>query len=307
MTPSTLRLTPSFPEQPLSICEQTRQWIRSVINLSDEAMEKLDREKITDLITRTFPEPASQEVLQLTCDWTTLFCCLDDYLENFTDINELKAYLKELFDVYNGSKDASRTPFTLGMADIGRRIKELAPHLAAEFTARLTALFDAFATEANYRIIKNYPKLEPYFNNRKITVGVQTGFILGLGIQNINLPLDTLEHPLIKAIEEKACLIIGLENDLNTVQKELRKDEVNNGVIIHMKRGCTLDDAISRIYQLIRGYAAELQVFEAVLLNLEFSSDIKGKVKAYIDIINAYVESHRNWAANTNRYKTVSR
>lgn len=303
MTLSALRLTPSPPEQPLSICERTRQWIRSVINLSEKAMKKLDREKITDLITGTFPEPASQEVLQLTCDWTTLFCCLDDYLETLTDVNTLKTYLNHLFKIYEGREDSNdKIPFALGMVDIGKRVRTQAPRLAPEFSARLRALFGAFAIEATYRINKTRPRLEDYFANRKVTIGVQTGFILGLGIQNIDLPLELLSHPLIQAIEEKACLIIGLENDLRTAEREMKKGEMNNGVIIYMKRGLPLENATSIIHQKTKKLLLEIEVCEAALPHLGLSPEAECQAKAYINIINAYVESHRTWAANTGRY-----
>ena len=307
MTLSALRLTPSPPEQPLSICEQTRQWIRSVINLSDEAMKKLDREKITDLITGTFPEPGSQEVLQLTCDWTTLFCCLDDYLENFTDINELKAYLKELFDVYNGSKDASSiTPFTIGMANIGRRIKELAPHLAAEFTARLTALFSAFMSEARYRITGSTPELEEYLAIREVTVGLRTGFILGLAIQNIDLPLEILEDDTIKAIERSTCIIVGLENDICTAEKELRNGEVNNAVIIFMQTRLSFEDAVAKVNGLRNENIAELErLIEEFSHNPHYEPEVQSKVMNYVEMVTAYIQSHNTWSERTGRYIMV--
>lgn len=306
MTPSALRLTPSPPEQPPSICEQTRQWIKSVINLTRESIEKLNKAKITDLITGTFPEPVSTEILQLTCDWTTIFFCLDDFLETLTSTAEVKTCLEELISIYKEGCTSSNNPFASGMASIGERLRKLAPHLAPEFSARLQALFNAFVIEANYRTTKTCPKINKYLDNRRFTIGVQTGFILGLGIQNIDLPLELLNHPIIKDIEEQACLIIGLENDLGTAQRELEKYEVNNGVIILMNQGATFDKAVNRINQNIRSIDEKLQVAEAFLSNLGFSSEVKIKVAAYINIIKAYIAAHRTWAVNTGRYNVNS-
>jgi hypothetical protein len=70
---------------------------------------------------------------------------------------------------------------------------------------------------------------------REVSVGLYFGFRLGELTDGIDLPLDRPRAPdVIRNLESKAAYIVGLANDIYTVEKEMAKGEVNNMVLVLM-------------------------------------------------------------------------
>lgn len=288
--------------------EQTIQWARAMgIVRTDKHSDTLRASLIGHLVARVFPATTDMTALQLAVDWTTLFCCLDDRLEQIRGAVLSAAYLRGLLLVFrDGQEPKLLDPFAHGFRDLRERMLELrVPNWIPRFSACIERLFDAFIDEAKYRNLDLVPEFASHRKIRQITVGLYTGFLLGELTDGIVLPADVLAHKTVRALESAASNIVGLANDIYTVDKERAKGEVNNTVLVLMHQdGLSFEEAIERTVEL---HDAETREFSRLLGELPSFDDpeIDQQLRRYVDVLIAFVSGHDDWAAHTSRYTAV--
>lgn len=287
--------------------QETIAWAQAMGMVRDEKhVAALRASRIGYFVARVFPATADLKKLQIAVDWTTLFCCLDDHLENIHGAVLSAAYLRSLLRVFRDAALPVLTdPYSQGFRDLRERMLALrVRNWIPRFSACVERLFDAFIDEAKYRTLNTVPGFSSYSRIREITVGLYTGFLLGELTDGIVLPPDVLAHETVRALERAASKIVGLSNDIHTVDKELARGEVNNIVLVLMHEdGLTLDDALSRAVQL---HNAEMREFSRLAGSLpSFDPETDYQLRRYVDVLIAFISGHRDWATETGRYRAV--
>lgn len=285
------------------IHEMTVQWAQAMGLVRTPAnVEALRDSQIGHLLARIFPATADMVALQVAVDWTTLFCCLDDFLEQL-DAAFVASYLRGLLRVFrDGAHPELVDPFAQGFGDLRERMLELrVPNWIPRFSACVERLFDAFIEEARYRTDGVVPGFAHHSKIRQITVGLYTGFLLGELTEHIFLPPEVIEHESVQALERSASTIVGLANDIYTVEKELAKGEVNNTVLVLMHEdGLSFAEALDRTIQL---HNIEMREFSRLVADLpSFDEDTDHQLRRYVEVLIAFIAGHDDWACHTGRY-----
>ncbi|MBZ5714801.1 terpene synthase family protein [Nannocystis pusilla] len=286
------------------IHEMTVKWAQAMGLARNPAhIEALRDSQVGHLLARIFPATADMIALQVAVDWTTLFCCLDDRLEQIHGAALVAAYLRSLLGVFrDGAHPQLIDPFSQGFSDLRERMLDLrVPNWIPRFSACVERLFDAFVDEARYRAAGVVPAFASHSKIRQITVGLHTGFLLSELTEHIFLPPDVLEHESVRALERSASTIVGLANDIYTVEKEMAKGEVNNTVLVLMHEdGLSFADALDRTVQL---HNIEMREFSRLVTDLpSFDEDTDHQLRRYVEVLIAFISGHDDWARTTGRY-----
>ncbi|WP_177325838.1 terpene synthase family protein [Nannocystis exedens] len=287
------------------IHENTVEWAQAMgFARSQKHIDALRDSRVGHLLARIFPATADMVALQVAVDWTTLFCCLDDRLEQIHGAVLVAAYLRTLLGVFrDGAHPQLIDPFAQAFGDLRERMLELrVPNWIPRFSSCVERLFQAFVDEAKYRAAGVVPAFASHSRIRQITVGLYTGFLLGELTEHIFLPPDVLEHESVRALERSASTIVGLANDIYTVEKERAKGEVNNTVLVLMHEdGLSFDDALARTVQL---HNIEMREFERLVADLpSFDEDIDDQLRRYVQVLIHFISGHADWARSTGRYQ----
>ena len=269
----------------------------------DKHVQALHKAKVGWLVARAFPIADQMDALQIAADWITLFCLIDNHIESIRGPALSHVYLKGLLNVFcDGAAPLIVDPFAQAFRDLRERMIAVdVPLWITRFGEQLRRLFGTFVDEAKWRQLDAVPDVLRYRKMREVSSGLYFGFRLGELTDNINLPQVAREHPVVRSLESKAALIVGLANDIYTVEREFARGEVNNMIVVLMhEEGLTIEDAMTRTVEL---HDAETREFIALALQLpSFSVEIDGDLQRYVEVLSSMISGHRSWALETARY-----
>lgn len=283
---------------------QSVAWARAMgLARGDLHVQALHRAKVGWLVGRAFPVADDLPALQIAADWTTLFCLIDNHIENIRGPALSHVYLRGLLDVFrDGAAPLIADPFAQAFRDLRERMLEVGvPNWIERFGEQLERLFRAFVDEAKYRVLEAVPEMVKYRKMREVSVGLYFGFRLGELTDGIRLPTAVREHPTVRSLESKAAAVVGLANDIYTVEKEMAKGEVNNMVMVLMhEENLGFEGAMRRAVEL---HDEETREFAALAGQLpSFSPEIDADLRRYIEVLTSMISGHNRWADETDRY-----
>lgn len=269
----------------------------------DKHVQALHNAKVGWLVARAFPIADQMDALQIAADWITLFCLIDNHIESIRGPALSHVYLKGLLNVFrDGAAPLIVDPFAQAFRDLRERMIAVdVPLWITRFGEQLQRLFGTFVDEAKWRQLDAVPDVLRYRKMREVSSGLYFGFRLGELTDNINLPQIAREHPVVRSLESKAALIVGLANDIYTVEREFARGEVNNMIMVLMhEESLTIEEAVIRTVEL---HDAETREFIALALQLpSFSIQIDGDLQRYVEVLSSMISGHRSWALETARY-----
>ncbi|MBA3545087.1 MAG: hypothetical protein H0T76_01245 [Nannocystis sp.] len=283
---------------------QSVAWARAMgLARDDQHVQALHRSRVGWLVGRAFPVADRLPALQIAADWTTLFCLIDNHIENIRGPALSHVYLRGLLGVFrDGAAPLIVDPFAQAFRDLRERMLEVdVPTWIERFGEQLERLFRAFVDEAKYRVLAAVPELVKYKKMREVSVGLYFGFRLGELTDGINLPTSVREHATVRDLESKASYIVGLANDIYTVEKEMAKGEVNNMVLVLMhEENLGFEDAMRRAVEL---HDAETREFAEIAASLpSFTLELDLQLHRYVEVLTSLVCGHNSWADETDRY-----
>jgi hypothetical protein len=281
-------------------------WARAMgLARSEQHVEALHRARVGWLVGRAFPVADHLAALQVASDWTTLFCLIDNHIENIRGPALSHVYLSGLLKVFrDGAPPLIADPFANAFRDLRERMIEVGvPAWIERFGEQLERLFKTFVDEAKYRVLEAVPDLKRYRKMREVSVGLYFGFRLGELTDGIALPQVAREHPIIRNLESRASYIVGLANDIYTVEKEMARGEVNNMVLVLMhEEGIDFAAALDRAAKLHDLETREFMQQVAALPS--FSPEVDVQVRRYAEVLTSMISGHGTWARETGRYDT---
>lgn len=296
---------PAVHPEAAQVHAESVAWARAMGLAPDEKQVKaLHRAKVGWLVGRAFPIADHMVALQIAADWTTLFCLIDNHIESIRGPALSHVYLKGLLNVFReGAAPLIVDPFSQAFRDLRERMLLVkVPAWIERFGEQLERLFRTFVDEAKYRQLEAVPELIKYRKMREVSVGLYFGFRLGELTDGITLPINVREHPVVRSLESKASYIVGLANDIYTIEKEMAKGEVNNMVLVLMhEENLNFEQALARAVEL---HDAETHEYSALTLRLpSFSKEIDDDLRRYVDVLSSMISGHRSWATETTRYR----
>jgi 5-epi-alpha-selinene synthase len=300
--PFRLRLNPHVR----SVQRQTVAWARSFSLLKSESQYcHLAASQIGWLVARAFPS-SGQEGLQIAADWATLFCLLDDRVEDPRCApDDLAASLSRLLQSFKNN-ETEDDPAAHALLDLrARALSHASPGWVARFAEKLEELFTAHVCEARNRAQGITPDFEEYCAHRRITSGLYAQLELVEISDGIRLPDEVRQLRIFHELTIAASNCIGWENDLFTWEKETETGEVHNLLTVLMQANAlSLAQAAEQAREL---HDAEVRRFLELETQLPFCGAADADVRRYVEILRCCLRGHIEWSRETARYETTAK
>ncbi|WP_437724096.1 terpene synthase family protein [Sorangium sp. So ce861] len=286
---------------------RTLQWVRRLRLAPDErALWRIKAASVAHLAGWVFPS-ANVQVLQVASDFTAVLFLLDDAYDEgslsadpqgVARLNE--KYLGELFGYVQPDMD---DPLTRGLLDIRDRIREGNPHFFLNrWLSHFQYYYEANLWEANNRRRGRVPRLEEYVMMRRYSGAVYPYCDLIELLLDQPLPLELVQHPLLRSVREICNDILCWTNDYFSLEKELRSGEVHNLIVVlRDSDGVTLEEATARLRRMHDQRVADYQDVKDKVLSLWPTDGIR----QYLDATDAMIAGHQRWAIAALRYAEV--
>jgi 5-epi-alpha-selinene synthase len=262
------------------------------------ALEKLERASFAELEAAVFPH-ATQEMLTLATLWVTLFCALDDFVEESNlGVLGLSAYLSRSLAGFRGEGNVGPDPILRAFDDFGRRLRVLVGAEAAdEFEHELEELYGAFVWEEINRQKAASPDFAGYRLMRVSTVGLRPHFVLARAWGPGG---DSKDEPVLEKLERAACLAVGWANDIFTYEKEISAGEVHNIIPVLMRtERLPLREALQRARAL---HDSEVCGFLRLQARLGVAADAADATGYRVAHLRRWIGGHLQWARENGRY-----
>jgi 5-epi-alpha-selinene synthase len=305
-----------FPSAINQHCEAAEphsiEWLRSFNLVKNESAYKILRvTKFGVLVARAYPT-VSLEALKILSDYTFWLAIADDEFEKVGISKQpelLEPVHTQLVDILKG-RGASLTdtdsPLVLAFRDIWQRLYQLpngTSQLMLHFAKNMEDYFQGVRWEAMNNAQGIMADLATYIEMRTFSIATYTCFSLIQITDGIALPLEVIEHPVLKLLELAANTISIYANDIISVAKEMREGNLHNLVLLlQHSYQISLQEAINRATEL---HDAEVRNFIELAAQLpSFGAEIDADLQRYILNLRFWVGGLLDWYQVTERYRS---
>lgn len=264
-------------------------------------LTKLEKACIGELAACTFPE-APIDLLTLAAVWTTLFCAIDDHVEDsHLGVLGLSGYLSRVLAAYRGGLKGTDDATLRGFESFGRMLRKLTgPAVADQFGYELEGLFTAYVWEEINRQNEATLQYSAYRTMRLTTIGLRPQFLISRAASPWGAPSRRLA-PVLLELESMTCRAVGWANDIFTYEKELVAGEAHNLVAVLMRtEGLPVREALTRARSL---HDEEVCQFLRLQARLRASEQINDATEYHLSHLRDWMRGHLHWALRNGRYR----
>ncbi|MBV9449315.1 MAG: hypothetical protein JO345_25805 [Streptosporangiaceae bacterium] len=193
------------------------------------------------------------------------------------------------------------SPLALALADLRQRLTGLAGPVQIDRWVRAMKEYLSYQVwEAAFRSTGRVPTFDQYAVAR-IRSGSMEVCTMTLDIAaGYEVSAVELNRPMIRALSEMACALVGWDNDVASYFKEHERGDTRINLL----------DSIAHQYAIDPAQALPLAIaFRDVVLArfLQLSAEVTGLVafhtRRYLDGLAAWIRGNLDWSANTARYR----
>jgi len=302
-----------FPSAVNQHCEaawqHTLKWLHLFNFVTDESVYKtLEGAKYYKLAARICPN-ISLEALKIFSDSMLLFFILDEQSEDAGTNGQpeiLEPQHERLVDILTQAELSKfQTPTELAMRDLGRRLLQLHDTplpLMLRFAKSVKEYFEGLRWEALNHSHGITPDVETYIKMRPFTNGAYLCFDLLQIMDQIALPPEVIEYPMVKRLELAANNAISRANDVLSLEKDINKGHTHNLVLVlQHSHQLSRQEAVAHVTEL---HDAEVQIFIELSAQLpSFGGEIDANLQRYLSSLRACVRGLLDWHQDSDRYQ----
>jgi 5-epi-alpha-selinene synthase len=297
---------PAVNEHAAAAQRSSIEWAKEHGLVGDDAsVARLDRARIGQLEAFVFPG-APAELLNFAAQWTTLFCAIDDFVED-SRLGPLKlsTYLSNVLAGFRGERSSKPDTIARAFEDLRSRLTQLQDRpLLERFALELEALFSGYVWEELNRRHALLPQYDSYRTMRAVTIGLRPQFLLAELLLPEADALRVRQHPVVQELELLTCHAVGWANDVFTYEKEIEAGEAHNLVVVLMdSEALPVYEAVSRARAL---HDREVRSFLAAHATLRALERDNPSLDAHVSHLQHWMRGHLEWAARTGRYRPPS-
>lgn len=250
---------------------------------------------------------ASDRLLQFIAKWYCWGFLEDDTRDESAlrrQPRQMAEYQQSFLQVLNDDDAEHRTPLSRAFADLQDRWGRLG---TAEWRARFKRhhlrYFAAHRWEARNQVQGYVPTRNEYVTNTRVAAGIPLVFDLAALAGDVVRSRSLYRSPIYQELLETAGNVICWTNDVYSLHRELRNDEVNNLiVVIHEEQNCSLQEAIVTVSDLIAG---ESSAFEKLRRQVsEEFADVEG-LQSHLAQVAQAIGGHLAYSEQTARYEVL--
>lgn len=287
------------------------------------AQDKLLSASQTDIVfvNITFPNLRNRETILAMSAWFSFLFTVDDVVEEMDEVTARRALLNSIDLLMEDFKPHQagvrhRTSLTDTPSSRVNHVtrtfcKHLQSLLSEETYRRVTqsicSVLSGMVTETQYRAKDSMPpSIEEYMKVRARTIGTIPFMVL---LESEVLPVDHIKSSALRALEKEINMIIGLQNDVLGLEKDLREGCTMNFVVVASGFQSTQPMTIemqrsveTAVAKLVGVHNEKLQLSNRLRKALRNKEDDLGEsdVAESLYLLSA---SHFYWASAARRYR----
>jgi hypothetical protein len=277
----------------------TMDWIKRFRIIPEgELLKKISASRFGIFIGKCHPQGVIEKVIAVAQYATWLFI-YDDMIEKKTE-EEIETFHARTLQVLKGDKVTEKDHRLMkGLHEIAECIDRIAPSkIWKERFYNENASYCRYSKkEAENRRQKRVPTLAEYLIERPEFSGTKIMFALIELVENITIPEETFNSPLMQKILLLAANAVNWENDFLSAQKEYLNDDVHNLIFVLQKEyNCSIEEAFARGRTLFD--ENQKQLLECI----KEASALGEDVQRYVAGIMDWLSGHHYWAKASPRY-----
>lgn len=292
-----------------AVHESTVEWLHGFQVFKDEAAyKKFYATRIGRLAARFHPD-ASLGTLQLVSKWYAWMFFRDDQRDE-SDLGEqpelLAASNARFIEILEGSKpEDGEDTLAHALWDLRTQVwdETLLGAWMDRFVDSVREHFDSTVWEATNRSRGVIPDIDSYIRMRPITGGlnVDTQFIEVA--EHARLPATVRVNPILQTLTRTSNNSVCWANDIFSLEKEARSDEVHNLVLIMEHEGNLTRQAA--IAQAVEMHDAEVSAFVEAIPQLRASvgEQPNENLERFVDVLMTRMRGFLDWANESGRYE----
>lgn len=282
------------------IQKSTIKWGKEFGFLHWGNLSKYEKQSIAYLASRAQPYDSFRDV-RLTSDYLLLFCILDDYSDNSKDENEFEEYSNKIISIFNGDTNYIEDPFLSGWEDWWKRIKVgTTVEWQNQIIKSIKSCLESITWEIKNQKNGYIPKVESYIEKRQNSGSVFVCFDLierGGGV----FISSKYSMGLLKELIVSANKIANWTNDILSLDKEIKDDEVHNLVIsIQKQNGNTIEESLKQTKKIME---LEIDNFYRIKDKIfRFNKPFDSNIIKFISRLETAIRGHYEWSIRTKRF-----
>ncbi|GAW09031.1 terpenoid synthase [Lentinula edodes] len=182
-----------------------------------------------------------------------------------------------------------------------RLVSTASPGVQQRFMETLDFFFQSVTEQANDRQEGAIPDLESYIALRRDTSGCKTSFVLIEYSNNLDIPDEVMEHPLIRSLGEAANDLVTWSNDIFSYNVEQSKGDTHNMIPVIMNHhSLDLQPAVDLVGQLCQQSIDRFMNDRAQLPS--WGPEIDRQVQIYVTGLEDWMVGSLHWSFESERY-----
>jgi 5-epi-alpha-selinene synthase len=254
----------------------------------------------------TYPH-APLEILEIISEFMILMFLFDDECEKAA-ISKRSEWLApthaRFVDILKGAElTDSDTLFARALADIRPRLLQYATsEWMLRFTGCVEDYFKGVLWEATNYSQEITLDVATYIQLGHLASGADFCFVFLYLTEQLALPFEVMEHPIVKRLYLAACHIAGWANDIFSAEKEIREGwDHNLVVILQNEHQLSLQEAIERAASL---HDVEVRTFIELSAQLpSFGAEIDAELQRYLSALRFLMRGSLDWQQESLRYR----
>ncbi|KII87637.1 hypothetical protein PLICRDRAFT_112279 [Plicaturopsis crispa FD-325 SS-3] len=279
----------------------SKEWLFRGDNLSEKKRKAFHGLKAGFLTSMCYPD-ADYNQLRVCCDFMNYLF----HLDNLSDDMDTRSTKTTADAVMNALYHPTQSYSSARVAKMTRHywkrlIQTAAPGAQQRFIETFDFFFQAVAQQALDRDTGAIPDLASYIAQRRDTSGCKPCWALIEYANNLDIPDDVMDHPLIRSLGEAANDLVTWSNDIFSYNVEQSKGDTHNMIVVVMnEQGIDLQAAVDFVGVLCKD---SIDRFNRDRSNLpSWGAEIDKDVSTYVDGLAYWIVGSLHWSFESERY-----
>ncbi|KAJ3793697.1 isoprenoid synthase domain-containing protein [Lentinula aff. detonsa] len=282
------------------VTTETKRWLFKGDNMESKIRVKYHGLKCGTLSAMVYPKAAYPQ-LRVCNDFLTYLFHLDNLSDDMDNRGTMTTADVVMNSLYHPGQYQSPRIGKMTRDYWKRLISTASPGIQQRFMETLDFFFQSVTEQAHDRQESAIPDLESYIALRRDTSGCKTSFVLIEYANNLDIPDEVMEHPLIRSLNEAANDLVTWSNDIFSYNVEQSKGDTHNMIPVIMNHhSLDLQPAVDLVGQLCKQSIDRFMNDRAQLPS--WGPEIDRQVKIYIDGLEDWMVGSLHWSFESERY-----
>ncbi|KAJ7512778.1 isoprenoid synthase domain-containing protein [Mycena galericulata] len=283
------------------VTAETKKWLFKGDNLQGRIRDKFHGLKAGTLTAMCYPDAGCPQ-LRVCNDFLTYLFHLDNLSDDMDTRGTQSTADVVLNSLYHPHTFRSSARVGKMTRDYYKRmVLTASPGTQQRFIETFDFFFQSVTQQALDRAAGVIPDLESYIALRRDTSGCKPSFVLIEYANNLDIPDEVMEHPLIASLGEAANDLVTWSNDIFSYNVEQSKGDTHNMIPVVMhEQGLDLQSAVDFVGDMCKQSIDRFIEDRSQLPS--WGPKIDRDVAVYVDGLANWIVGSLHWSFQTERY-----